>query len=128
SDADEDGSTAITLEMPILLKRRGNEQRLIIDSGFAPLRTPDPALVDLMAKAHLFFGKLTERPNTSIAEIAKSFGIDRADVGRILPLAFLAPKIVESVLQGTQRQNLSPRALARMHLPLLWADQAAAIQ
>ncbi|MHA6688814.1 hypothetical protein ACX3P0_25255, partial [Mesorhizobium sp. A556] len=33
SDADEDGSTAITLEMPILLKRRGNEQRLIIDSG-----------------------------------------------------------------------------------------------
>lgn|SRR6185312_12794466 len=114
--------------MTISLKRRGNEQRLIIDSSFAPMRTPDAALIDLIAKAHLFFDTLTDRPHTSIADIARSFGIDRADVGRILPLVFLAPKIVEAVFLGDQSQRLSPRRLARMHLPLLWAEQAAAIQ
>jgi DNA invertase Pin-like site-specific DNA recombinase len=128
SDADEANSTLLMLEMPVLLKRRGNEQRLIIDSSFAPMRTPNAALIDLIAKAHLLFGKLTDQPGTGITDVAKNLGLDRADVGRILPLAFLAPKIVEAVLQGTQPQNLSPRILARMHLPLLWADQAAAIQ
>ena len=128
SDVDEANSTLLMLEMPVLLKRRGNEQRLIIDSSFAPMRTPNAALIDLIAKAHLLFGKLTERPDTGITDVAKNLGLDRADVGRILPLAFLAPKIVESVMQGTQPQRLSPRILARMHLPLLWAGQAIAIQ
>lgn len=128
SDADEVGSATMTLEMPISLKRRGNEQRLIIDSSFAPMRTPDAALIDLVAKAHLLFGRLTGGSDTSITDVAKNLGIDRVEVGRILPLAFLAPKIVEAVLQGTQPQNLSQRGLARMHLPLLWADQAAVIQ
>lgn len=91
------------------------------------MRTPDDGLVDLIAKAHMLFGKLTDRPGTSITDVAKNLGIDRADVGRILPLAFLAPKIVEAVFLGDQSQSLSPRRLARMHLPLLWADQAIAI-
>jgi DNA invertase Pin-like site-specific DNA recombinase len=128
SGADEVSSAPLILEMPISLKRRGNEQRLIIDSSFAPMRTPNAALIDLIAKAHLLFGKLTERPDTGITDVAKNLGLDRADVGRILPLAFLAPKIVEAVFLGDQSQSLSPRRLARMHLPLLWADQAAAIQ
>lgn len=85
SDADEANSAPRMPDKPISLKRRGNEQRLIVDSGFAPMRTLDPALVDPIAKAHLPFGKLIERPDTSIIDVAKSFGIDRADTGRILP-------------------------------------------
>jgi site-specific DNA recombinase len=127
NDRNEAGSGTVTVELRISLNRRGNETRLIIDSNLAPMRV-DQSVIDLIAKAHLLFGKLTERPDISIADISKSFGVDRADVGRILPLAFLAPTIVEAILQGKQLQSLSPRNLARMHLPVLWADQIVTIQ
>ena len=119
----DENSTVVAIDLPIGLRRRTHETKLIIDSIYASTRAPDESLVTLIAKAHLLFGKLTESPSAKIGDIAKDFGIHRADVGRILPLAFLAPKLVEEVLQGRQPPTLSSRNLARMHLPLLWAEQ-----
>ncbi|MEE8516727.1 MAG: hypothetical protein V3T02_08830, partial [Alphaproteobacteria bacterium] len=35
----------------------------------------------------------------SVTELAERHGVDRTDIGRLVPLAFLAPDIVEAILE-----------------------------
>ena len=47
-----------------------------------------------------------------------------ADISRVLPLAFLAPDIVEAILDGRQPPELTAARLKRMrNLPLDWQQQ-----
>lgn len=47
-------------------------------------------------------------------------------VSHLIPLALLAPEIVESILAGTQPVDLTAETLIkRADLPLRWADQKA---
>ncbi|WP_286293742.1 recombinase family protein [Aminobacter sp. SS-2016] len=117
-----------TIEVPISLKRRGVGMRIVVDSPYAPPPEPDAALVDVIARAHVFLDHLTNSSDMSSGGIAAAFGIDRADVGRILPLAFLSPPMLDAIFNGNQPASLSARRLARMELPMLWADQQAALQ
>ena len=41
----------------------------------------------------------------------------------MLPLAFLAPDIVEAILHGRQPVELATARLKRIRLPLSWAEQ-----
>jgi hypothetical protein len=60
----------------------------------------------------------------SLVEIAEAEGITESYVGRLLPLAFLAPDIVESVLAGTQPVHLTTEMLTkRVDLPIDWREQ-----
>ncbi len=119
--------TIETLTLPIQIKRRGNEMRMVID-GTDHHADPDPNLVSLIAKAHFYLARLMEDPTLNITDLADSLGVDRVDVGRVLPLAFLAPRLTDQVLSGTQPTDLSARHLARLDLPLTWADQLQAIR
>jgi site-specific DNA recombinase len=114
------------IEVPVTLSRRGNGMRLVIDSTIAHYQEPDAGLVDLVARAHLYLGKLTSSSDTSITDVAKTYGVDRADVGRILPLAFLAPEMLKAILTGGQSSPASARQLARADLPMTWAEQTVA--
>jgi hypothetical protein len=59
-----------------------------------------------------------------VHDLARCEGADPGDVSRILPLAFLAPDIVEAVLDGRQPIELTAARLKRMRdLPLEWAQQ-----
>ena len=98
---------------------------LIID-GDHMARAPDPSLVTLIAKAHVYLEQLTRAPGISVTDVANTHSVHRADVGRVLPLAFLAPKLVDQILSGTQLSELSARFLARTELPHLWTEQIAA--
>jgi hypothetical protein len=71
---------------------------------------------------------MTSPDAMSVGSIASTFDVDRADVGRILPLAFLSPNMLDAILAGTQPASLSARHLARTELPVLWAEQNAALQ
>ena len=68
-------------------------------------------------------GMLTDGSGRTIADVANETGIHVADISRILPLVFLAPKITEAILRGRQPVELTARALMRDDLPHLWADQ-----
>lgn len=58
----------------------------------------------------------------------RSENVDRADVGHILPLAFLRPKMLDDILTGSQRASLTPRHFARTELPLGWTEQDLVLQ
>ena len=60
----------------------------------------------------------------SLTAIATREGVNYRFVGKIIRLAFLAPKIVEAVAQGRQPPELSTELLTkRLRLPLDWSDQ-----
>ncbi len=55
---------------------------------------------------------------------SKHHGIDLGDVSRRLPLAFLAPDIIEAILGGRQPIELTAARMMRIRdLPLSWAEQ-----
>lgn len=116
----------INISLPIKLKRRGNEMRLVID-GESGGDGVDPNLVAMVAKAHVYLEKMIENPNLGSSGVANLFGFDRADVGRVLPLAFMAPRLLDQILTGRQSDKVSARNLARQELPALWSEQIAAL-
>jgi DNA invertase Pin-like site-specific DNA recombinase len=113
---------SVTILVPFTLRRRGFETKLVLE-GPSARHQPDDSLVDLLAKAHVLLGMLTDGSGRTIADVANTTNIHVADVSRILPLAFLAPKITEAILRGRQPIELTARALARDDLPILWFDQ-----
>ena len=71
-----------------------------------------------------WFDDLKSGKVTSISEIAERDNIDRNEVSRFLPLAFLAPDLVEKILNGQQPVSLTANRLKRMSdLPVDWQEQ-----
>ena len=79
---------------------------------------------DLVRAGRRWFEGLVSGRAGSLVEIAKAEGVTETYVGRLLPLAFLAPDIVESVLAGTQPVHVTAELLTkRVDLPIDWKVQ-----
>jgi hypothetical protein len=114
----------IALSVPVCLKRRGVETKLVIRSADPRLAAPDRNLISLVAQAHQWIETLATGDSEGVQEIAKRDGIDPSDVGRILQLAFLAPDIVDAILAGRQPIDLTAKRLKRIGtLPMDWDSQ-----
>ena len=112
------------LDLPMVTKRRGIESRIVIE-GMSIIRKPDRALVDMIAKAHVYLQAFTDGCGLDRKQVAARFNVHPEDVSRLLPLAFLSPKIIDAILQGREPVDLSVRHLARaIDLPIAWSDQA----
>ena len=96
-----DGIDLRVIDIPVKSRRRGIARRLVIEgeSGMSPPR-PDRPLIDMIAKAHAYRDALCDGRGHGRREIAERFGTHPEDVSRLLPLAFLAPAIVEAILTG----------------------------
>jgi hypothetical protein len=109
---------------PIRLKRRGIEAKLVLGGNTSAAQDTDRKLIKTIADARFWFDQLASGEAVSIDDIAAKAGIPASEISRALPLAFLAPKIVEAILHGRQPIELTAKGLKRMgHLPLAWKDQ-----
>jgi len=109
-----------------MFTRRGRGTRIIVEGPGS--KDADASLVDLIGRSHCFLARLTDGSCSSIKELAAVLEIHPADISRILPLAFLAPSIVEQILNGTQPANLTPAQLRRsIDIPADWSKQCAVI-
>ncbi len=118
--------TRIRHTVPTTIRRRGVETRLVIGGFQGEPRTysSDPALIKAIARSRQWFDDLVSGRVLSLVEIAKAEGITDRYVGRVLPLAFLAPDIISSVVTGTQPVQLTAEMLTKcIDLPLNWEDQ-----
>jgi len=79
-------------------------------------------LITAVAKSREWMNDLVEGRATSFREIAKHEGKAKRHVRFLAPLAFLSPPIVEAIVRGEVRPNLTVTMLART-LPHRWADQ-----
>jgi hypothetical protein len=79
-------------------------------------------LIHTLARAHQWVQQLLSGEMSSLRMIAKSVGKNERYVARIMRAAFLAPDLVEAVLQGRQPAQLN---LVQMttQLPWDWSEQ-----
>ncbi|MDN5929284.1 MAG: recombinase family protein [Hyphomicrobiales bacterium] len=123
------GSDLYVIELPLSIRQRGVERRLVIYGQTASLRRPDRPLIETLARAHAYLKALTDGQGLTRKDVAEQFGVHPEDVSRLLPLAFLSPRIVEAILTGQQPADLSVRHLARgIDLPISWAEQGRLLE
>jgi site-specific DNA recombinase len=114
----------ITRFIPIRVRRRVVELRLVIEGDRPQGPGVDRTLLTALARAHRWFAELAAGRAASIAALAAQQGKSVRYVGRLIRLAFLAPAIVEAIVAGRQPVELSAEALVRrMRLPSDWRAQ-----
>jgi site-specific DNA recombinase len=118
-----------TISVPATLKRsRRGTQVIVLGDGPQMQRPADPSLVKMMVRAHRWLAKLTSGEATALGDIARAERVTSSYVARTVHLAFLAPDIVEAMLDGRQPVELTAKRLGRMlPLPLDWAEQRRAL-
>jgi site-specific DNA recombinase len=79
-------------------------------------------LLTAIAKARRWVDDLVEGRSTSFAEIAKREGKVERHVRLLAPLAFVSPKIVAAIVDGSVPANLTVTGLAKTHA-YSWAEQ-----
>ena len=116
------------IDLPLRLKRRGVEAKLVVGGDAEPVSNPDTALIALIAKAHRWCDRMTDGSTASITDLAVRENEDRNEISRSLPLAFLAPDIVETILKGSQPVDMTVEKLRRLgSLPYRWDEQRAVL-
>ena len=113
----------IILESPITFRRRGVESKIIL-TGTSNGALPDSGLIDLVSRTYQWVQKFCNREVATVREISQKEDIDEGDASRFLPLAFLAPDIVDAILRGRQPIGLTLEKLKRLrNLPKSWEEQ-----
>jgi hypothetical protein len=78
-----------------------------------------------VARASSWIHSLRQSEFIDTAEIAQRFSLSEPHVRRLLRFFYLAPDIVEAIVEGRQPRILTVKLLLR-GIPLDWADQRAA--
>jgi hypothetical protein len=121
---DNPAPSILTIERPVTFKRRGVETKMIIGEAAHAAGFRDRPLINAVTTANAWFTALMSGEAESVRALADRHCVDKGDVSRILPLAFLAPDIVDAILNGRQPMDLTAYRLKRLRdLPPLWEDQ-----
>ena len=97
------GDEIVSISIPMRLKRLGNETRIVLEGTTQQGGQRDMQLINALAKAHLYLQALTNGTDLNILGIAERYKVSGPDVSRLLPLAFLSPKITEAILTASNR-------------------------
>jgi site-specific DNA recombinase len=113
----------ITRLIPLQMKRRGVETRLVLPGEVTAART-DPALLRALARGYQWFAELAAGTVSSTKQIAAREGVSDSYVRHLVPLALLAPSVVESICAGRQGVCLSAERLkTQVGVPIEWDAQ-----
>ena len=109
--------------VPLLVRRRGIEMRLVVGGG--PTPKVDSPILKAVARANQWLTELLSGRSSSLVDIGRREGVSKRDVNRIIRLAFLAPSIIEEIARGHQPPELTAQVLStrRGDLPLRWQAQ-----
>ena len=115
----------ILLNIPIKLRRRGVETKLIIDApDSSEVAEPDPALIKMIANAHQWWEDLVAHRYSTMRALSEAYSKNERYVARVLQLAFLAPEIVDAIVAGTQPIEMTAQRLITLpDLPPSWTGQ-----
>lgn len=114
----------MTLHVPFRIVKRGGRKEMQLPHGVRADRRTDNTLVKALARAFRWKRMLDSGEFASISELAEMEGIAFTYMARLLRLTLLAPDIVEAILDGRQRPELT---LARVlePFPVEWSRQTS---
>src|SRR5215472_5875153 len=113
------------LSVPIELRRSGREIKMLIE-GADPFATakPDARLIKLLIRARRFNATLVDSDGVPFAALVKREGVSPSYFTRLVRLSYLAPDIIQAILDGRQPRDLTAdKLLAHSRLPLTWHEQ-----
>ena len=118
------GVITMTGDVPLQVKRRGHEMRLVIKGQIGSDIKADKVMVKAVARSHAWAEALLTGKADSMRSIAQRERVSVSVIKEQMPLAFLAPDIVQAILKGNQPAHLSTHALIRhTNIPLDWDAQ-----
>ena len=82
------------------------------------------ALILAIARANSWMRDLRSGKYADTTEIARQFQLNDAYVRRIMRFGYLAPDIVEAIIDGRQPRSMTVKRLIQ-GIPCVWADQRA---
>ena len=65
------------------------------------------------------------KPGQSVSDIMQAHNIPEGMIWKRIRLAFLSPKILRAIVDGTSNRDLTIKMLTRHDLPLDWSEQQA---
>jgi len=111
------------LEVAFVLRRYGGAAHLVVPQGTSP--SPDHinvGLIRAVACARRWHTDVLSGTFESQPRLAKELGVSARYLRKVLPCAFLAPDIVEMILEGRQPPELTLASLVHK-LPTDWEAQ-----
>jgi len=120
----EPQNDAIRLEIDAQVTRCGMEMRLVVAPKHAELtdRQAINSLIKAVARGHQLAEWVRAGEVSDQRSIARRLGVTERYAARVLECGYLAPDIVESILDGRQPANVSFDRLTR-RLPIDWNSQ-----
>ena len=113
------------LHIPVTLRRRGVETKMVVTRDGIPEAGPDETLIRAIARARRWMNDLLNGTHGTIVDLAAAYSTNANYVAKHLPLACLSPMIIQSIIDGRQPVELSAWDLMnRIEMPLDWTDQA----
>jgi site-specific DNA recombinase len=112
--------SALSLVGACTLRRRGVEAKLVLASTPAAL---DRTLLKTVALGWSWFEEI--KAGATMQAIAGRERITQRRVAHLVDLAFLAPDIVRSIVEGRQPPTLTADRLIKSKHHMLWSDQRA---
>ncbi len=118
-------SCSLERSVPIRLGRRGNntEIRYVGSDSRSSPASPDRSLLKALIRAYQWRTQLKSGVCRSIAQLAAREQTNETYVGKLLQLTFLAPDLIESILEGRQTERLSLSTIRKISLPIDWTEQ-----
>jgi hypothetical protein len=123
---DDDGDAPQIHVAPLPVPRPRARKEIIVPGGqdSSPRRL-NHALFLAIARAKSWMRDLRSGKYADTMEIARRFRLNDAHVRRILRFRYLAPDIVEAIIEGRQPRSMTVKRLLQ-GIPCVWADQRAA--
>ena len=116
----------IDLFVPLEIKKRGGSAIIILPKNLKKeemVKCFDEKMIKVFAKAYKWKNMLEEDKIGSLAQIAVKENITGAYVSKVFNLNFIAPEIVEKILNGEQPRDLKLQDMLVGKFPLLWQEQ-----
>jgi site-specific DNA recombinase len=120
-----DARDLICLTIEAKLKQYGGELHMVVPPNSIASESSRQAktpLIKAVARAHGWYERVLEGKALDQRSLARHAGLTERYVRKVFACAFLAPDIVEAILQGRQPLDLNFAKLCK-HIPLSWVEQ-----
>lgn len=119
-------ATPLTTDIPMTFRIRGGKTIMVLPDGSRGVArreaTIDNTMVKVIARGFRWQRLLYQGAYATIEDMAAAEKINPSYISRIMRLAYLAPTIVEAILEGRQPAHLTMKDLMAP-FPLDWAEQ-----
>ena len=123
-----DGSQTYNLRVDARIRMRGGVMKLVVGNGGTIFEAPpEITLLRTIARAHDWAERLREGKVNSVREIAKEEGLTDSYLTRVIRLGFLAPVIVNLIVEGRASPDTTVGRLFREDIPQIWIEQESRI-